>query len=356
MKNDRFIEKIKEKIQVGNIQIRVEKSMAELENQLAKDKDVFCTCYNGFGIVGDTIITYDGNSHHVIIPAQINNRAVKRVGAGAFCGNTNLLSVEIEEGVEEIGECAFDGCAGIRTIRIPSTIKSIEESSFFQREDNIQIFLSFKVDRATRNRFIQNGIELADNRILINQADIKSLEIEKRYRMAAVLRESPSVIDKKMCVLFCMKRNGLKQLTFRGSPIFETEESALMYRIQHRLDEPYSLDAELKNDILRRGYKYKLPDYENVRLAIMNKRSIRSEADFELIEIEIISSIVFWQSIRKVRVNKKDIYVYRREYLTSNEKCPFKREDKELYTSEGKLNKGRDFLVAQKKYNLLTLL
>ncbi len=51
--------------------------------------------------------------------------AVKRIGKDAFYGCTQLINVELCEGLESIEQAAFAGCTSLASIDIPSTIKQI---------------------------------------------------------------------------------------------------------------------------------------------------------------------------------------------------------------------------------------
>lgn len=80
-----------------------------------------------------TITGYRGSRTDVVIPAEINGVAVKRIGKGAFDGtgksSGKLTSVVIPEGVEEIGEEAFK-VNSLIGITLPSTLKTIGKGAF----------------------------------------------------------------------------------------------------------------------------------------------------------------------------------------------------------------------------------
>ncbi len=60
---------------------------------------------------------------------QIPN-GVKEIKPYAFCGFKPLQELILPEGVESIGEYAFEGCA-IKTLNIPSSVKTIDEWAFW---------------------------------------------------------------------------------------------------------------------------------------------------------------------------------------------------------------------------------
>ena len=57
---------------------------------------------------------------------------VKKIGIGAFRDCEQLMVVELNVGLEEIGESAFEGCKSLKYIKVPSTVKKIGESAFHE--------------------------------------------------------------------------------------------------------------------------------------------------------------------------------------------------------------------------------
>lgn len=67
---------------------------------------------------------------NLIIPSIYNGLPVKQIDTSAFYQNTNIVSVEIPEGVYYIKNQAFSGCTNLISIVIPSTITRIGENAF----------------------------------------------------------------------------------------------------------------------------------------------------------------------------------------------------------------------------------
>ena len=74
----------------------------------------FETRLEGDGVVIVKFLNRDAES--VVVPAQIDGRPVVEIGEEAFANCDSLTSVEIANGVEKIGEGAFDGCADALTL------------------------------------------------------------------------------------------------------------------------------------------------------------------------------------------------------------------------------------------------
>ena len=78
---------------------------------------------------GIEIISYEGNSEDLIIPASINGKPVTRIGDGAF-QNSNIRSVSVPQTVKEIGWFAFNGCARLCHAVLSENITSIGYEAF----------------------------------------------------------------------------------------------------------------------------------------------------------------------------------------------------------------------------------
>ena len=55
---------------------------------------------------------------------------VTRIEDGAFACCINLTHVQLNEGLQIIGECAFDGCVSLRSLTLPSTVTELGDSAF----------------------------------------------------------------------------------------------------------------------------------------------------------------------------------------------------------------------------------
>lgn len=66
----------------------------------------------------------------VVIPVEIKNKAVIKIGERAFSSNEKITSIVIPNGIEMIEEDAFLFCEGLSTISMPLSIKQIERDSF----------------------------------------------------------------------------------------------------------------------------------------------------------------------------------------------------------------------------------
>jgi hypothetical protein len=86
------------------------------------------------------ITGYIGNSITMTIPSAINGKTVAATSNGVFKGNTTLISVKIENGVQSIGTLAFLGCSSLSKVVIPESVTSIGTKAFYNCARDFTIY------------------------------------------------------------------------------------------------------------------------------------------------------------------------------------------------------------------------
>ena len=85
------------------------------------------------------ITAYTGpeQPHEVVIPATVptsqdgsTTKKVTRIDSMAFYSLSNVKSVKLPEGLEEIGQLAFAKCVQLETVAFPSTLTKLEVGAF----------------------------------------------------------------------------------------------------------------------------------------------------------------------------------------------------------------------------------
>ena len=66
---------------------------------------------------------------------------VRRIEKNAFYGCTLLVSIELPEGLEEIGEDLFQDCESVTSLTIPSTVRRIQDGAFYNCTSLVSIVL-----------------------------------------------------------------------------------------------------------------------------------------------------------------------------------------------------------------------
>lgn len=96
---------------------------------------------------------------------------VKRIGDNAFKSCSNLTTVILSDGLTSIGACAFDECVKLRNINFPDSITTIGHSSFSRTK-----LTSFKCPRNLR--VLESGIFAVcrDLREVTLNENLKSIE------------------------------------------------------------------------------------------------------------------------------------------------------------------------------------
>lgn len=78
------------------------------------------------------ITRYSGSDTGVVIPAEINGKAVTRIGDDAFAGCSDMTSIELPEGITSIGTGAFYNCSRLISIKLPVGVMNIEGYAFYK--------------------------------------------------------------------------------------------------------------------------------------------------------------------------------------------------------------------------------
>ena len=92
------------------------------------DTSVFEYRENGDGTI--KIIDYTGTDQNVIIPSEIDGKAVKSIYYRAFNERSDLVSITISNGVTSIEVEAFYRCRNLKNITIPESVTNIGQCAF----------------------------------------------------------------------------------------------------------------------------------------------------------------------------------------------------------------------------------
>lgn len=80
---------------------------------------------------GIELIKYEGSDENIVIPPQIDGKQVIRLGVGLFADNSIMRSVNIPEGVKEIGAQCFWFCTRLSRIELPQSLELIEGNGLY---------------------------------------------------------------------------------------------------------------------------------------------------------------------------------------------------------------------------------
>lgn len=91
-----------------------------------------------------SIYEYNGTATNLRIPDKLEGYKVVSIWGG-FENCTSLVSVEIPDGVEYIGDEAFKGCTNLKSIKIPESVKKIDWGAFYNCESLTSITIPASV-------------------------------------------------------------------------------------------------------------------------------------------------------------------------------------------------------------------
>ena len=94
-----------------------------------------------------SILKYTGSDASVMIPRSVSyngeNLDVLSIAPFAFSGNTTMTAVNFEKSiVESIHSKAFEGCSGLTSVDLPSTLKNFYDGAFYNSNNIATVTLS----------------------------------------------------------------------------------------------------------------------------------------------------------------------------------------------------------------------
>ena len=109
-------------------------------------------------VSGETIISCKTNAKHPVIPASIDNKAVTSIGNRAFCDNSSMITVKLDEGIKELQDEAFYNCSALREAFISKSVTYISPTAFSQCPE----FAKVEVEQGNKVYKSFNGVLFKD--------------------------------------------------------------------------------------------------------------------------------------------------------------------------------------------------
>lgn len=102
-----------------------------------------------------TLTKYSGDVTELVIPDGVVEIASPKSWGdkGVFEGHTELTSIILPDGLQRIGESAFENCSGLKTINIPDSVKIIGKNAFRGCKEIEKIVIPNKVKIIEDNTF-----------------------------------------------------------------------------------------------------------------------------------------------------------------------------------------------------------
>ena len=167
-----------------------------------------------------SISQYRGAGGNIAIPSEIDGKKITAIGAGAFRGCTELISVTIPDSITSIDWEAFYNCTLLKEVTIPASVTFIVDEAFgyYEDEDTLETKKvdGFKINyvKNTKGHLYATKNGFSDEVCLItNELEDGTLEIAG-YAGKDAIYEIPAVIDGKKVTQICYDAfSGCTELT-----------------------------------------------------------------------------------------------------------------------------------------------
>ncbi len=321
------------------------------------------TCIDNQYLAADgTIVLYTGSQDKIDIPGVLDNMKVRCIGNGSFMELAELIDVHIPYGVETIGQNSFYGSGKLKSAALPGTIEKIGKNAFcgcnalgkmvfYDIELTMREYTVLK-ERAfpyARGEYISHYIPEFFNKIGLDEA----LDIEEA---AAIPQNAPLLF-----VSDNLHNKGAKKLYENSEYISSKErndsvweDKAFQEHIKSGSSETYSHTAENLADKLARENRTKDPE-KTFLFSFDDSRT--KKGDYT---VKITSSFrigyFFWQSARRVVCDKKEYFIYQRNYLSSRKDTEYVQVDTAVYCGTNLVTDRKEAQRVYGKYKLLSIL
>lgn len=337
-------------------------------------KDIFHTIKDEYTVFGDTILVYNGDKEDLIIPSVIDGQPIRAIGDGAFISCNNTRRIQISEGIKSIGQQAFKNCRKLVSLTVPASVNDCDILAFLGLDEMNMLQVVRKVSRENYNRIKENNIEMDNHVILMANphSEIEDLNcIYEGLKRTVKFAEGISLNMGRLYLDFSKEFEQKKQ-TFDSDAKFEYslpekwtsfdlkrgmervhEKQAFLQKIRENVSEPFSAESEEMDDKYERlGNARKI---ENTAIVFMDDNETKILGDEVTISLQIRWGKWYWQSSKRIVFEGKDYYVYRRQYLTSDEKTPFARREVCIFDENGIVSDKKIIGAIYGKYYLLSM-
>lgn len=102
--------------------------MIDIENFSAIPTALFDYTKDDNGIL--TVTAYNGFGENVTVPMEIDGAETKHLAENTFLNKTTVVSVNIPNTAESIGDNCFKGCENLKKVTVPASVTEISETAF----------------------------------------------------------------------------------------------------------------------------------------------------------------------------------------------------------------------------------
>ncbi len=274
----------------------------------------------------DVIISAIHEKKVVDVPSVVNNTHIRKIGAGAFKGFYILKTLNVEDGIREIGHRAFENCLNLENVYLPSSLISIEKDAFEGtdiREISFWRTISYKKYISIREGSIRlmDGTYIFDPKVLGKETE----DLVRCFMPGAIsgsFRPDPR--------MGCLYTGGWKKEVY----VFDrfVKESGLSP--EDFRDERRTMQSKIKNGTMDLWFEHdeEFDDREEsfderklyIALLFCVEEGDVSDSDIRL-RFVLSKDVYYFQRGVKVRWNGRDYYYIYDEIMTNDDRHPFIR-------------------------------
>lgn len=351
--------------------------------------ELFTVLTGDFTVADTTIIAYSGDDFVVRVPAKLDGHPIRHIGDGAFENCGSVGEIIIEEGIKNFGVRSFARNDKLKKVFIPWTVEWLsEEDEVSKEEDEEQqmyvntapfaynpgleeIIVERKITPGTFASLQQTSIPLGAGCYILSGTyrnfvqtsgteELNRLLCDERDTLYRDAVKAAVQIYPEVERIFCaggLLENELNEtcrsFTFYIGEEVVGEEEALRQKMNDMVREPYNVKWDEKNDDdVRMEKNNPIP---RTYITWFDEKENRVTGNEVIVTLHMEIGEFFWQSVKKIVMNGTDYYVYRKEYLNSQEERPYIQKDIGVFKKEGIIMEEEEKNVYA-KYRLLSML
>lgn len=320
---------------------------------------------DSFVVVSNMLINYSGQHPVLNVPGRLADIEITSIGHGSFMESKNLRRVVLPPTIKEIGERAFAHCRLLTDVFVPGGLSAVSRFMFFNCEalSNITIYgleLTASEYRALKNSGLRGseGLyvshEMPKNKLV--QKIVAAVNgARPAYQVPSELPslfQTPGIEDQPDA--FSIFRQ-MPVLGFTEPSVPVSEHSAFCELLKKHKSEGYEGNTEEKTDwFTKRGNKVPVPR-KTIIFTFDDTKTIEEQGKF-FINATLKIGYFFWQSALPVIHNKKQYYIYRRNYLDDDTEMKYIHRDIAVFTDHGLVSDVKEAQAVYAKYKLLSVL
>ncbi len=320
--------------------------------QKKKKQNMLIRTFGDYVIADDVIILYTGKESRVEIPANFENVAIRKVGAGLLYANEAVRYVIVSDGIREIGKMAFAKCSHLRKVTLAPSVDKIHPDTFKGSDTLWSLEMYKEISQEIHDEITESGIELTDRRYIIDPMIFGSRFVRqiRKYMpgpmkggfrvykdMGCLFEIAPRAVDpKKKPVPLLFQDYADRHHT--GAHDFRTENAAFTFKIMaDDIEQSFEHDEEADDFGLSNR-----DEYDKAGLVFVNG----FDRSYGILKacLELKGGTFFFQRGVQVKLGQGIYYLYFREVFSTDDNRPYVRRlgTNRIFARYGPLSDGDD--------------